>query len=74
MVHVTNGDCRKREILDLVICAFQHSHGRTRLVSGPDVRRRVQRSGDGNGAQEYPDASAKYTIIGTQTDGFLLKM
>lgn len=64
VVLVANCDGRKREILDREVCTLQHSHGRTGLIPCPDVRRCVQCSGDGDGAQDYPDepASSKQSI------------
>ena len=58
VVLVANCDGGKREILDREICTLKHSHGRTGLIPCPDVRRRVQRTGDSQGAQNHPDAPA----------------
>ena len=58
VVLVANCDGRKMEILDREVCTLKHSHGRTGLIPCPDVRRSVQRTGDSQGAQNYPDASA----------------
>lgn len=59
VVQVAYSNGREGEIFDGEICALQHSHGGTGLVSVPDVWWRIQCSGNSNGAQGYPDASER---------------
>lgn len=57
-VQAADSDCRKRQILDLVVGTFQHSHCRACPVSGPHVRGRVQCSGHSERAKGCPHTPA----------------